>query len=111
MFPFITIQFRRGRNLQYLAEKLADEFPNFFEPEFGSDKKIIKAVCCETEEESNSYFEVTVFFHDFLGDINDLKRRREEVLQKIRTFLADYDRNISGIVFLTVFPTTISGKI
>lgn len=114
MLPFVTLRYREGRRLEELSENLTREFPNLIKPTFGlPEEDVFDVVCVEGQEEEMDVqdLEITIYLHDFGGNKTDLERHKEAILKEVRTYLANYDRNICGVVFLTNFPTTIHGEL
>lgn len=114
MLPFVTLQYKEGRGLKELSENLSLEFSKLIKLIFElSEESLVRVVCLENQEKGRDVkdLEITLFLHNFLGNKANLVRYKDAILKGVRKFLSDYDRDVSGIIFLTDFPTTVHGRL
>ena len=115
--PLTLIQHKTGRGLKELAENLAKALPDIVAPALTLDKRenldgkvtsndiIVWCVEGGQADVNTKDLEILIWAHDFPERKANLDERRDTILKGVRAFLADYDRNVSGFVWILLQPT------
>lgn len=111
--PLVLIQHKNGRGLNEIAEKLAKELPALVAPTLSAppDGNLvpgdIEVWCTEgsTADVNTKDLEIIIWAHEYPERRANLEERKDVIVKGVRTFLADYDRNVSGFVWILLQPT------
>lgn len=115
--PLTLIQYKSGRGLKELAESLAKELPGIVAPaltlpeqerlegQVTSGDIIVWCVEGGQADVNTKDLEILIWAHDFPERKKNLDERKDSILQGVRRFLDDYDRNVSGFVWILLQPT------
>ncbi len=111
--PIVLIQYKNGRGLNKIAEKLAKELPALIAPRLSvppdglltSDD--IEVWCTEGSpaDVNTKDLEIIVWAHDYPERKANLEESKDVIVNGVRAFLADYDRNVTGFVWILLQPT------
>jgi hypothetical protein len=115
--PYALLLVKPGRGLEELGQKLALELPNIIAPALSlgerelhdgkvTPNEIMVWLVFGQETVNGKDLELLVAAHNFPERVANIEDRKEQILAGIRTFLADYDRNVTGAV--CVFPTPMA---
>lgn len=115
--PLTLLQYRPNRGLKELAENLAKHLPDIVAPALTlpererhdgdvSPEDIIVWLVEGGEQDVNTKdLEIIIWAHDFPERGANLEERKDAILKGVRQFLCDYDRNVSGFVWVLLQPT------
>lgn len=115
--PVALLQYKADRELKELAEALAKALPDIIAPNLTLPKRElldgqvnsddIKVYCVEgTRADVNTDdLEIMIWAHDFPERKANLDDRKDAIIKGVHQFLADYDRNVSGFVWILLQPT------
>ena len=115
--PLTLIQYKKGRGLEKLAEDLARELPDIVAPaltlpeqerlegQVTPDDIIVWCVEGGKIDVNTKDIEILIWAHDFPERKANLEARKDAILSGVRDFLAGYDRNVSGFVWILLKPT------
>ncbi len=111
--PLTLIQHKNGRGLGEIAEKLAKELPAFIAPalsvsgdgQLTHDDIEVWVTEGSTADVNTKDLEIIIWAHEYPDRRANLEVRKDAIIGCVRTFLADYDRNVSGFVWILLQPT------
>lgn len=111
--PLVLIQHKNGRGLTEIAEKLAKELPVFVAPtlsvpgdgQLSLDDIEVWVTEGSPADVNTKDLEIIIWAHEYPERKANLEERKDVIVKCVRTFLADYDRNISGFVWILLQPT------
>jgi hypothetical protein len=115
--PLTVLQYKIDRGLKELAEKLAETLPSIVAPNLSlserdlHDGKLtpdeIMVWCRESKkaDQNGKDLEIIVFAHDFPERRENLEARKDTIIEGVRKFLSDYDRNVTAAVWVLLAPT------
>ncbi len=119
--PLVLLQYKmryeKGRSLRDLAEKLSQELPAIVAPALTlSDRErldgqvtpediIVHCVKSNDADVNNKDLEIVIWAHDFPERKANLEERKDAIIKGIHEFLRDWDRNVSGFVWILLQPT------
>ncbi len=115
--PLTILQYKPDRGLKELAEKLAQALPEIVAPQLtlaGHERHegqvtsadiIVRCVEGGKADVNTKDLEIMIWAHDFPERASNLEDRKNAIIKGIRAFLADYDRNVSGYVWVLLQPT------
>lgn len=114
--PLVVMNCKKGRLLGDMIGNLANELPAIVARALHVEKNLKGHLTSEDIEvevrESGPYdvnikdLEITIWANDYPERLANLDKRREEILSGIREFLRDYDRNLSGFVWVLLQPAS-----
>ena len=115
--PVASLRHKHGRQLGELAAKLAETLPDIIAPALNvegrelHDGKVTADeidVRCEEGQAADvnaKDLEIMIFAHDFPERSANLEDRKKLILEGVLAFLADWDRNVTGFVWVILAPT------
>ena len=115
--PIVQLRYKSDRGLEELVGNLAKALPAIIAPQLtvlGSElhdgmvteKEIIVEVTeCSQADINTKDLQITILAHNFPDRIETDEQRKDAIIKDVRTFLADYDRNVEGFVWLILVPT------
>lgn len=115
--PLVTLQYKAGRQLKELAENLAEALPEIVAPnltlpereqldgQVTPDDIVVRCTESGTSDINTKDLEIIIWAHEFPERLKNLEERKEAIIRGVWTFLADYDRNVSGFVWVLLQPT------
>ncbi|MEJ0053291.1 MAG: hypothetical protein WDN10_00990 [bacterium] len=115
--PVGSVRHKHGRGLGELAAKLTEALPGIVAPALSIEGREIHdgkvtpdeiIIRCEegTGADANAKdLEIMIFAHDFPERSANLEDRKKIVLEGVLAFLADWDRNVTGFVWVILAPT------
>lgn len=115
--PIVQLRYKPGRDLEELACKLAEALPAIVAPQLSiagaelhdgmvTQKEIIVEVTEGSQADVNTKdLQITILAHNFPERVETDEQRKDAMLKGVRTFLADFDRNVDGFVWLILAPT------
>ena len=119
--PLAHLQYKRDRGLEEIAARLAMELPAIVSRALdvpGNGKMRLTPDEIEVPVDESGKFsvnikdiEIRIIAHDYPERTNDIEERKDFILGEIRRFLADYDRNLTGWVWVLPQQKTAFGKI
>lgn len=117
--PLVLLHYKTDRGLEELAENLAIELPDIVAPNLTLSERerldgqvapediIVRCVEGTKSDVNCKDIEITIWAHDFPGRKVNLEERKDAIIGGIHQFLADYDRNVSGFVWVLLQPTAL----
>ncbi|MFZ2167264.1 MAG: hypothetical protein WAV50_00140 [Minisyncoccia bacterium] len=117
--PIVLIQHKNGRGLNEVAEELSKEFPAIVAPalsvpggegELRFDDIEVWVTEGSTADVNTKDLEIIIWAHEYPERKANLEERKDIIVKDVRTFLADYDRNVTGFVWILLQPTAF-GKL
>ena len=115
--PLTLVQYKTDRGLKELAETLAKALPRIVAPALNLPERkgldglvtpsdiIVWCVEGGQTDVNTKDLEILIWAHDFPERKANLEERKETILKGVRRFLADYDRNVSGFVWILLQPS------
>ncbi len=115
--PLVVLQYKAGRDLEALAKALALQMPKIVAVSLDTsslDGEVARLTPDDIEvwpHESSSLgvntkdIEIVIWTHEFPGRREILEERKDEIVKSVRKFLSDWDKNISGFVWVLLQPT------
>lgn len=111
--PLALIQHKNGRGLTEIAEKLAQELPTSVawalstsgDGKLNPDDIEVWVTEGSPADVNTKDLEIIIWAHDYPERKADLENRKDSILTDVRKFLADYDRNVTGFVWVLLQPT------
>ncbi|MEK7134529.1 MAG: hypothetical protein AAB805_02210 [Patescibacteria group bacterium] len=115
--PLALLQYKKGQALKEIAECLALQLPHIIAPALTlSERDLhdgqvtpgeIVVWCVEggAHDVNTRDIEIIIWAHDFLERAANLEGRKDAIIKGVHRFLADYDRDISGFVWVLLQPT------
>ncbi len=113
--PLVVVQHKTGRVLEDMLVTLTHALPDIVAGALDvPENEAARLTAGDIEvwvQESGKYdvntkdLEIVIWVTDFPERKKDLERRKDVILQGVRTFLAEYDRNLSGFVWVLLQPT------
>ena len=115
--PLVVLQYKTDRGLRELAEKLAQELPSIVasnltlskherhDGQVASDDIMVWCRESSKADQNGKDLEIIVWAHDFPERKANLEERKDAIIKGVHGFLADYDRNVSGAVWVLLAPT------
>ena len=119
--PLVLLQYKHGRGLEEIAERLAQQLPYIVSDALdvpgNSEERLTPDEIDIRVSESGKLFinakdlEMVVIAHDYPERTENIEARKDLILGGVRRFLADYDRNVFGWVWVLPQQNTAFGKI
>jgi len=115
--PLALLQYKTDRSLKEIAENLAKELPAIIAPnltvsnrerhngQVTTDDIIVWVVEGGKADVNSKDLEIIIWAHDFPERSANLEERKDTIIKGILEFLRDYDRNVSGYVWVLLQPT------
>ncbi|MBI2003668.1 MAG: hypothetical protein HYS78_01690 [Parcubacteria group bacterium] len=115
--PLTLLQYKTDRGLKELAERLSKELPAIVAPVLTlSDRErldgqvtpediIVWCVEGSKADVNSKDLEIIIWAHDFPERKANLEERKDAIIKGIHQFLADWDRNVTGFVWVLLQPT------
>lgn len=112
--PLAVLNYRKDRVLPDMLEKLARELPEMIADalttEVDTRGRLFPGEVEVWVRESNEFdvhvkdFGIVIWANHYPEREQDLNHRNVAILNKVREFLSDYDRNLSGYVWILLQP-------
>ena len=114
--PLVFLWYKADRDLRELAEKLAQALPGIIGPELtvvGRDRHegwvapqdvIVRFEAGSVRDVNAKDIEILIKAHDYPERVVNQEERKDAIIQGIRRVLGDFDRDISGYVWLELKP-------
>lgn len=113
--PLVVVQHKVGRILEDMLQKLAESLPEIvakaLSAEENQDACLIPSDVEVWVQESGKLnvntkdLEIIIWANSYPERLRDLERRKDMIVRAVRKFFADYDRNLSGFVWVLLQPT------
>lgn len=115
--PLVLLQYKSDRGLNQLVEKLAQKLPSIVAPNLTlpeherldgqvlPDDIIVRCVGGNKADVNTKDIEIIIWAHDFPERKANLECRKDAIVLGVQRFLSDYDRNVSGFVWILLQPT------
>lgn len=115
--PLTILQYKADQDLDHVAHMLAVELPDIVAPALtlpqraqldglvNPDDIIVWTLEGTPYDVNTNDFEIIIWAHDFPERRANLDERTEMILKGVRDFLSDYDRNVTGFVWILLQPT------
>lgn len=112
--PLVVIQHKAGRVLDDMLSKLSQAMPEIVASALDvEENKSARLTPNDVEvhvQESGKFdvntkdLEIVIWANSYPERLKNLEQRKEAIIQGVRTFLADYDRNLFGYVWVLLQP-------
>lgn len=119
--PIVLLQAKRDRGLEEITERLALELPRIVSGALDvpdrSDARLTPDDIEIRVSESGKLdvnakdLEIIVFAHDYPERTQYIEARKDRIIAEVHRFLADYDRNVSGWVWILPQQLSAFGQI
>lgn len=111
--PLILVQHKHDRGFKEIAEKLAKELPALVAPMLSvppdglltPDDIEVWVTEGSPADVNTKGLEIIIWAHDYPERKANLEESKDVIVKGVRAFLADYDRNITGFVWILLQPT------
>lgn len=115
--PVVQLRYKPNNDLDMLVRRLAKALPAIVAPQLNVAERegeegwvAITDVIVEVTEGSSVTdvqlrdLQIMIISHDFPERVRTCEKRKDAIIDGVRSFLADYDRNVSGFVQLLLVP-------
>lgn len=119
--PVVYLHYKRVRGLDEIAGRLATQLtvivaealdvPENPEARLTAGDIEVKVGVSGPKDVNGKDLEITVIAHDYPERTDNVDVRRDSILHGVRKFLADYDRNVTGWVWIQPQQKSSFGKI
>ena len=113
--PLVILKYRTYRGLNQIVKNLADELPMIVASNLSTGivheghvepaDIIVEPVPASDLSVNEKDIEIYIISHDYPARRVNLEERNRRMFEKVLSFLADYDRNVSGFVWTLLMPT------
>lgn len=112
--PLVVLQHKAGRVLEDMLAKLSQAMPEIVASALtveGVERARLTSNDIEVRVRESEKFdvntkdlEIIIWANSYAERLCNLDERKDMIVKAIRTFLADYDRNLSGYVWVLLQP-------
>lgn len=112
--PLVVVQHKAGRLNEDMLQKLAESLPGIVANALNvKENEAARLTSSDVEvwvQESGKFdvntkdLEIIVWANSYPERLSDLEFRKDVILKFVRWFLSDYDRNLSGFVWVLLQP-------
>lgn len=113
--PLVVVQHKAGRITEQMLENLAKAMPEVVATALNAPENHDACLSPSDIEvwvqESGKFdvntkdLEIIIWASSYPECLRDLERRKDVIVQAVRKFLADFDRNLSGFVWVLLQPS------
>lgn len=113
--PLVVIQHKPGRVLDDMLQNLAKKMPEIVADALSADAPGAELTSTDIEvwvqeggklDVNTKDLEIIIWATSYPARLENLDFRKEMIVQQVKTFLADYDRNLSGFVWVLLQPAS-----
>lgn len=115
--PLVLLQYKQLAFLEEVVEKLAKALPGIVAPNLNlsecerltggvtPEDIIVRCIKGGKMDTNSKDIEIIIFAHDFPERKQNLEERKDAIIKEVRQFLKNYNRSISGFVWILLAPS------